>query len=91
MVASPAYPLPLAALPQYRSYPPAYPTVQPRKCPLVAVLEVFKPPSARHIHGFDDPFQTLPVSATGLFSNGILHLLDAFLSRPSGAPLKVVS
>ena len=90
MIMSPANALKPCALSQNASNPASYPTINRRKGPLVAMLKVFEPSPKGTIDLFDDHCQAMAIASPGLGTDGVFELLETFLSRSAGAPLKVV-
>lgn len=73
---------PFAAFPQDAAQAASDPTVQHRKRPLMAMLEILKPSFKRSIHVHRDDGKTITVAASGLGSDGVFEFLQTLLTRP---------
>ena len=90
MVSASADSLQFMPLSQDTPQPPPYPTVQARKGPLIAMLEVPKPASEGSIDILDDPFHAVPITPLCLSVDRVFELLQAFLAGPSRTPFKMI-
>ena len=69
----------------------AYPLIEGRKGPFVAMLEVFKPAAKRTVDICDDDEQAVAIATWGLRPNGVSDSPQALLAGLAGVPLEVVS
>jgi len=82
---------PFAAFPQDAAQSASNPTIQYRKRPLVAVLEILKPAFQSPVQMGCDIGQTLAVASSGLGSDRVFEFLKAILAGPSCTSFKVVA
>lgn len=82
---------PFAAFPQDAAQSPPDPSVQHRKRPLVAVLEIFKPAFQCPVQIDCNNRQALAITTSGLGSDSVFEFLQTLLTRPTCASLKVVA
>ena len=79
------------AFAQDTAQPHADPLIQVGKRGFMAVFEIFKPTHQSSIDVRDDSLQTLTVIALRFGTYCVLQLIDALLSRPFVALLKMIS
>src|SRR5882724_6230132 len=72
---------PAMPAPQNASQPRPDQSVQRCERVAVAMLEVRIPPARTRVHSCDYGLQTLPIAASGLFSNRTFDLVQALLAR----------